>query len=96
MRSRVRFPVLPWGFIFEGKDSHGEHGLGSLVELRFKAPSGTSYSYITIYLIRTTELRLMGIPTSEVGYTSATTGREDHEVHKEHVVALGEIFGVVM
>jgi hypothetical protein len=30
----------------------------------------------------------MGIPTSEVGYTSATTGRVDYEVHKEHVVAL--------
>jgi hypothetical protein len=32
----------------------------------------------------------MGVPTSEVGYTSATTGREDHEVHKGHVVALGK------
>jgi hypothetical protein len=31
----------------------------------------------------------MGVPTSEVGYTSATTGREDHEVHKGRVVALG-------
>jgi hypothetical protein len=30
----------------------------------------------------------MGVPTSEVGYTSATTGRGDHEVHKRHVVAL--------
>jgi hypothetical protein len=30
----------------------------------------------------------MGVPTSEVGYTSATTRREDHEVHKGHVVAL--------
>jgi hypothetical protein len=30
----------------------------------------------------------MGNPTSEVGYTSATTGRGDHEVHKGHVVAL--------
>jgi hypothetical protein len=30
----------------------------------------------------------MGVPTSEVGYTSATTGREDHEVHDGHVVAL--------
>jgi hypothetical protein len=30
----------------------------------------------------------MGVPTSEVGYTSATTGRRDHEVHKGHVVAL--------
>jgi hypothetical protein len=29
----------------------------------------------------------MGVPTSEVGYTSATTGRGVHEVHKGHVVA---------
>jgi hypothetical protein len=32
----------------------------------------------------------MGVPTSEVGYTSATTGRGDHEVHKGHVVVLEE------
>jgi hypothetical protein len=32
----------------------------------------------------------MGVPTLEVGYTSATTGRGDHGVHKGHVVALGE------
>jgi hypothetical protein len=31
----------------------------------------------------------MGVPISDVGYTSATTGRGDHEVHKGHVVALG-------
>ena len=30
----------------------------------------------------------MGVPTSEVGYTPAMPEREDHEVHKEHVVAL--------
>jgi hypothetical protein len=30
----------------------------------------------------------MGVPTSEVGYTSATAGRRDHKVHKGHVVAL--------
>jgi hypothetical protein len=30
----------------------------------------------------------MGVPTLEVGYTSATTGRGDHEVLKGHVVAL--------
>jgi hypothetical protein len=30
----------------------------------------------------------MGVSTSEVGYTSATTGRGDREVHKGHVVAL--------
>jgi hypothetical protein len=33
----------------------------------------------------------MGVPTSEVGYTSAITGRGDNEVHDGHVVALGEI-----
>jgi hypothetical protein len=32
----------------------------------------------------------MSVPTSEVGYTSATTGRGDHKVHKGHVVALEE------
>jgi hypothetical protein len=32
----------------------------------------------------------MGDPTSEVGYTSATTGKGDHEIHKGHVVALGK------
>src|SRR5215469_16538933 len=50
MRSRGRFPVLPWGIFREGEDPHGHHGLGSLVELMFKAPPGTSYSYITIQL----------------------------------------------
>ena len=28
----------------------------------------------------------MGVPTSEAGYTPALPRREDHEVHKEHVV----------
>jgi hypothetical protein len=31
----------------------------------------------------------MGVPTSEVGYPSATTRRGDHEVHDGHVGALG-------
>ena len=31
----------------------------------------------------------MGVPTSEVGYTAAMPTREDHEVHKGHVEALG-------
>ena len=29
MRSQVRFPVLPWEFFLAGKDSRGDHGLGS-------------------------------------------------------------------
>jgi hypothetical protein len=32
----------------------------------------------------------MGVPVSEVGYPSATTGRGGNEVHKGHVVVLGE------
>jgi hypothetical protein len=93
MRPRVRFPVLPWGFFHEGENPHGDHGLGSLVELRFKAPPGTSYSYITIHLTRTTLLRLMGVTTSEVGYISATVGRGDHEVH---MVALKNLWCVLL
>jgi hypothetical protein len=34
MRSRVHFLVLLCGFFLEWEDSHGDHGLGSLVELR--------------------------------------------------------------
>jgi hypothetical protein len=36
MKSRVRFPVLPWGFFLEGEDSHGDPGLGSVVERRLR------------------------------------------------------------
>jgi hypothetical protein len=54
MRSQFPFLVLPWEFFLEGEDSHGDHDLGILVELRFKAPPGTSYSYISIHLIGTT------------------------------------------
>jgi hypothetical protein len=54
MMTAVRFPVLPWGFFLEGEDPLGDHCLGSLEEFRFKAPPGTSYTYITIHLIGTT------------------------------------------
>jgi hypothetical protein len=76
--------------LLEGEDPLGDHGLGSLVELRFKAPPGT---FIFIYHNpphRDNVTRFMGVPNLEVGYTSATTGRGDHEVYKGHVVALGE------
>jgi hypothetical protein len=32
----------------------------------------------------------MSVPASEVGYTSATTRRGDHEVHKGHVVVMAK------
>jgi hypothetical protein len=38
----------------------------------------------------------MGVPALEVGYTSATTVRGDHEVHKRHVVALEKNSGLVL
>ena len=37
------------GIFLEGEDSHGDHGLGILVEFRFKAPPGTSSSSITTH-----------------------------------------------
>jgi hypothetical protein len=45
---------MPLAFFLEGKDSYGDHGLGSLVELTFKALPSTSYPYITIHLSGTT------------------------------------------
>jgi hypothetical protein len=71
------------GIFPEGEDTRGDHGLGRLVEFRFKGPPGTPSSYITTHIIGTTELRLMGVPTSEVGYTTAMPRREDHEVPKD-------------
>jgi len=37
----------------------------------------------------------MGVPTSEVGYTPAMPRKEDHEVHKGHVVALDQKINLV-
>ena len=42
------------GIFPEGEDSRGDHGLGSLVEIRFKGPPGTTSSYITTHIIGTT------------------------------------------
>ena len=42
------------GIFPEGVDSRGDHGLGRLVEFRFKGPPGTTSSYITTHIIGTT------------------------------------------
>ena len=42
------------GIFPEGEDSRGDHGLGRLVEFRFKGPPGTTSSYITTHIIGTT------------------------------------------
>ena len=54
MRSRVRFPGSTVGIFPEGEDSRSDHGLGRLVEFRFKGPPGTTSSYITTHIIGTT------------------------------------------
>ena len=38
------------GIFLEGEDSRGDHGLGRLVEFRFKAPPGTISSSITTHI----------------------------------------------
>jgi hypothetical protein len=68
--------------------SHGDHGLGSLVELRFKAPTGTSYSYITIHLIGVTAP--LGRPNLRSRLHFGHNREGDHEVRKGHVVALAQ------
>ena len=42
------------GIFPEGEDSRGDHGLGRLVEFRFKGPPGTTSSYITTHILGTT------------------------------------------
>ena len=42
------------GILPKGEDSRGDHGLGRLVEFRFKGPPGTPSSYITTHIIGTT------------------------------------------
>jgi hypothetical protein len=88
MRSRVRFPVSPWEFSFAGEDPRSDHGLGSLYNLGLRPLlSLHTHTYHHSHH-RGIVTAPHGRPTSEVGYTSATTGRGDHEVHKGHVVAL--------
>ena len=42
------------GIFPKGEDSRGDHGLGRLVEFRFKGPPGITSSYITTHIIGTT------------------------------------------
>ena len=41
------------GIFYEGEDSRFDHGLGRLLEFRFKGPPGTTSSYITTHIIGT-------------------------------------------
>jgi len=50
----VSIPRSTVGIFPEGEDSRGNHGLGRLVEFRFKDPPDTTCSYITTHIIGTT------------------------------------------
>ena len=52
--SAYSIPGSTVGIFPEGEDSRGDHGLGRLVEFRFKGPPGTTSSYITTHIIKTT------------------------------------------
>ena len=74
------------GIFLEGEDSRGDHGVGRLVEFRFKAPPGTISSYITTHTIGISphgrpnlRLRLRSCHAQEGGPRSPLQG---------HVVAL--------
>jgi len=47
-------PGCTVGIFPEGEEFHGDHGLGRLVEFRFKGPLGTTSFYITTHIIGTT------------------------------------------
>ena len=49
MRSRVRFPALPWEFSLKGNIPTVTMVWVRLVEFRFKAPPGATSSSVTIY-----------------------------------------------
>ena len=76
------------GIFLEGEDSRGDHGLGRLVEFRFKAPPGTTTSSITTHTSSGQRNCASWASQPQVGYTPAMPRREDHEVHKGQVVAL--------
>ena len=89
MRSRVRFPALPWEFSLKGKIPPvtmvwvDKLNLGLRPLLALRPP----ISPLTHHRDNVTAPH--GRPNLRVGYISAMPRRQDHEVHKGHVVALG-------
>jgi hypothetical protein len=89
MRSRVRFSVLPWGVFLEVEDFHGDHGLGSLVELTLRP-----LLVLHIYISQSTSSGQRNCasrafqPQKSLTFRPQPAGGGDHEVHKGHVVAL--------
>ena len=74
----------------EGEDSRGDHGLGSLVEFRFKAPPGTTSSSITTHTSSGQRNCALWAsqPQKSVTLLPCLEGRTTKST-KGHVVALG-------
>jgi hypothetical protein len=83
MRSRVRFPVLPWEFYLAGEDPQSDNGLGSLYSLGLRPHLVLhAHTYHPSHH-RDNVTAPYGRPTSEVGYISSTTRRWDHEIYMD-------------
>ena len=74
----------------EREDSRGDHGLGRLVEFRFKAPPSTTSSSVTTHTPSGQRNCASWASQPQKLVTPAMPRREDHEVHKGHVVALDQ------
>jgi hypothetical protein len=80
MRSRVRFPVLPWEFSLTGEDTHSDRGLGSQSNLGLR-------SFLVLHAHTYHSHHHRGNVTASYGRTnlrsrcaSAATRRGNHEV----------------
>jgi hypothetical protein len=88
MRSRVRFPVLPWEFSLAREDPHSDHGLGSLYNLCLRPlllHHADSYHHSHH---RGNVSAPYGRPNLRSRLYSATTGRKTRSLYG-HVLALG-------
>ena len=77
------------GIFLEEEDSHVDHGLGRLVEFRFKAPPGTTSSSVTTH---TPSGQRNCASWAFQPQKSVTLLQCNYEVHKGHVVALEKIY----
>jgi len=79
------------GIFLEVEDFHGDHGLGRLVEFRFKDPPGTTSSSITTHTSsgRRNCASLASQPQKSVTLLPCPGGRTTKST-KGHVVALGK------
>jgi len=79
------------GIFLQGEDSHGDHGLGRLVEFTFKAPPGTTSSSITTHTPsgKRNCASWASQPQKSVALLPCPGGRNTKST-KGHVLALGE------